>query len=75
MSEIKDPVMFKDIMKEEVDRKQTSFEEKMDEFRRNLDELKQYGGITELENGKTELLLKMFEELYGRIMELEKKIA
>lgn len=75
MPKIKDPEMLKDIVKKEVDRKQTSFEEKMDELRRNLDGLKQYGGITELENGETELLLKMFEELYERITELEKKIA
>lgn len=46
-----------------------------DKVKRNLDELGQYHGITELENDNMVLLLKMMDELSKRVEELEKKTA
>lgn len=63
------------IILEEMERTRSILEKQINVVQKNIDELNQYYRITKLENDNTTLLLKMIDELYRRVEELEKKTA
>lgn len=50
-------------------------EQKIEDIKKNLEELEQYYKITKLENDNTKILLQLIESLRNDVEELKKKIA
>ena len=60
---------------DEVERTRKILEKQIEKVQKNLDEINQYYKITKLENDNTSLVLKLIDELFKRIEELEKRTA
>ena len=63
------------LLLDEIGRTQVYLDAKIDEVKKNLEELEKYYRITRLEQDNTTLLLKMVTQLQDRVSELEKKTA
>ena len=63
------------LLLEEMERKRSILDTKIERVQKNLDELSQHYRITKLENDNMALLLKMIEGLTRRVEELERKTA
>ena len=59
----------------EVDRVQEIFENQFAQVKKNMEELRQYYKITQLESDNTAILLRMLDDVQKRLVEVERKTA